>query len=153
MLRIGIISKWPESYTSAPSKSVTFPVSHPHQSGTSKDVGRWFSSFFTGPLGAFPSESSAAWRKLGQAYEPQSVNDVMVHHAKDLVDQNNMQALASSQRVEDGRWWFLEWSLDPFSRLMSTHRTIDHFFGTRNPRVHLQKIAHIFSLSSGHHKW
>ena len=34
-----------------------------------------------------PSES------LGrQAYEPQSVNDVMVHHAKDLVDQNNMQA-------------------------------------------------------------
>ena len=27
----------------------------------------------------------------GQAYEPQSVNDVMVHHAKDLVDQNNMQ--------------------------------------------------------------
>ena len=25
MLRIGIISKWPESYTSAPSKSVTYP--------------------------------------------------------------------------------------------------------------------------------
>ena len=27
-----------------------------------------------------------------EAYEPQSVNDVMVHQAKDLVDQNNMQA-------------------------------------------------------------
>lgn len=30
--------------------------------------------------------------RVAEAYEPQSVNDVMVHHAKDLVDQNNMQA-------------------------------------------------------------
>lgn len=30
--------------------------------------------------------------RVADAYEPQSVNDVMVHHAKDLVDQNNMQA-------------------------------------------------------------
>ena len=42
------------------------------------------------PVGPWPT-----WGfQPGQAYEPQSVNDVMVHHAKDLVDQNNMQALA-----------------------------------------------------------
>ena len=36
----------------------------------------------------------------GQAYEPQSVNDVMVHHAKDLVDQNNMQVGGENGKLD-----------------------------------------------------
>ena len=57
----------------------------------------------------FPHFSPAWGFQPGQAYEPQSVNDVMVHHAKDLVDQNNMQAPSqSSRRVESmgggGSW-------------------------------------------------
>lgn len=38
----------------------------------------------------------------GQAYEPQSVNDVMVHHAKDLVDQNNMQVGGEHGKLKKG---------------------------------------------------
>ena len=37
-----------------------------------------------------------------QAYERESIKDVMVHHAKDLVDQNNMQEQRARAKGEMG---------------------------------------------------